>query len=516
MNNADAPNHRRAVRGFGWLLITAGFLICGYCLTLGWNRSILDLHGFRQSQTAITAYYLAQEGFSLDYETPVLGKPWAIPFEFPFFQYLAALVTWTGTMELDQAGRLVSIAFWVGCLLPLHLLLKERVADPLCRWGVVLVAWSSPTYLFWSRCFLMESCALFFSLFYLWLFIRTIRAGSLSMCFWTLLIGIMAALIKATTFLIVAVPCVLFFLLIVRGQWTDGGKILRSALCGGAMLLLPILGLAAWTTHADNLREENPLGRYMVSSNLQSWNYGTLAQKCSWSTWKEISRKESLLGAPRGSLFGLIIVTLLAALLYGTRYRLEILVLLAAFTSGPLVFTNLFFRHEYYYYEIDIYLEIALGLAVLGLTARLSSVWQLPIQYLAWALLFLAGILDYHRTLLPVIEATPFASELRRELAPLSHAGKKQDVLLVYGHDWNSSLPYYSGRKSIMAADWFSNDSVESSISKLSPDEHIAAVIIKGPLEQDLHFVEDKIARFNLNPVPVKTSWGDYYLRRSP
>ena len=56
--------------------------LTGICLVIhfifsmvGWNNSILDHHGFRQSQTAITSYYFIKDGFRLAYETPVLGAP---------------------------------------------------------------------------------------------------------------------------------------------------------------------------------------------------------------------------------------------------------------------------------------------------------------------------------------------------------------------------------------------------------------------------------------------------------
>jgi hypothetical protein len=50
------------------------------------EQPILEFHGFRQTQTAITSYWMMQEGWQLDYQTPVAGYPWAIPFEFPLIQ----------------------------------------------------------------------------------------------------------------------------------------------------------------------------------------------------------------------------------------------------------------------------------------------------------------------------------------------------------------------------------------------------------------------------------------------
>jgi hypothetical protein len=55
-------------------------------LTYGWGNTILDIHGFRQSQTAISAYYLLHGGAWVAYETPVLGPLWSIQMEFPLYQ----------------------------------------------------------------------------------------------------------------------------------------------------------------------------------------------------------------------------------------------------------------------------------------------------------------------------------------------------------------------------------------------------------------------------------------------
>ena len=61
-----------------------------FWLFVGLNQPIADLHQFRQTQTAITAYWIWRGGPWLAYETPVLGYPWSIPYEFPIFQYLLA------------------------------------------------------------------------------------------------------------------------------------------------------------------------------------------------------------------------------------------------------------------------------------------------------------------------------------------------------------------------------------------------------------------------------------------
>ena len=62
-----------------------GFMVAlslsAYALWIGWDQPIIDQHGFRQTQTALAAYWLLHGGDWLAYETPVLGSPWSIPME---------------------------------------------------------------------------------------------------------------------------------------------------------------------------------------------------------------------------------------------------------------------------------------------------------------------------------------------------------------------------------------------------------------------------------------------------
>lgn len=56
------------------LLVLAG-AHAAYVLILGLNKPLLDLHSFRQTQTAISVWRIMQGGPWLAYETPVLGAP---------------------------------------------------------------------------------------------------------------------------------------------------------------------------------------------------------------------------------------------------------------------------------------------------------------------------------------------------------------------------------------------------------------------------------------------------------
>ena len=112
--NAVTPAASRHGRLFLFLSIALFAAALGYYLwavSVGWSRPITERHDFRQTQCAITTYYMVKEPFKLAYETPVFGLPWSIPFEFPLYQWTVASVVRLFATPLEQTGRFVGICF---------------------------------------------------------------------------------------------------------------------------------------------------------------------------------------------------------------------------------------------------------------------------------------------------------------------------------------------------------------------------------------------------------------------
>ena len=99
----------------GWLpswcrdpfaVIFAFALILYTALTMpSLSQPLLDQHAFRQSQTAISAEWMANDLNPLRmpyYETPVFGAPWRVPFEFPIFQWLSAVLHVVSGMAIGK------------------------------------------------------------------------------------------------------------------------------------------------------------------------------------------------------------------------------------------------------------------------------------------------------------------------------------------------------------------------------------------------------------------------------
>jgi hypothetical protein len=143
-------------------------LVCFLCASaIGWQNTILDGdHGFRQTQTAISAAAMVGQPPKLAYDTPVLGPPWSIPFEFPIYQWTVAGLVTVFHRPLAPTGRAVGVAFFLMTLVPAWCLLRA------CGFGkgsglvILAMLLASPFYVFWSRTFMIESTALFFTTSY--------------------------------------------------------------------------------------------------------------------------------------------------------------------------------------------------------------------------------------------------------------------------------------------------------------------------------------------------------------
>ena len=156
------------------MLFIVCFIINIGLVTVGWKHSLSDFHGFRQSQVAISIYYLLKDGFTLNYQTPVLGAPWSIPLEFPTYQFLVASLVKIFGFQIETTGRFVSLVFFYLCITTVLLILKELGIEHNKRLLSASLILISPVYIFWSRTTLIESTALALSLLYIYFLILAI------------------------------------------------------------------------------------------------------------------------------------------------------------------------------------------------------------------------------------------------------------------------------------------------------------------------------------------------------
>ena len=464
---------------------------------------ILESHGWRQTQTAITSYYFQKDGFKLNYETPVRGEPWSIPLEFPIYQYLTALIPKYVGIELAQAGRLVNLIFTFLTCIPLYFTLKKLNISETARYITLILYLSSPVYFFWAGTFMIEGAALFFSISFLYyVVVCSSPSGNnfknLSGAFFFLS---MALLQKITTPLCILITwsgiyCWINKKDIFKFCW-DKIKILT------AVLTACIVGYA-WIKYADFLKIDHPAASGLISSNMTEWNFGTWAQRLSKTLWLDVIyyRNIRVIGL---NWLGLVVICI--ALFAGrSRERLVIIGALILFLFPFLVFTNLHLVHNYYQLSNDIFFIVALGISIASLIDIYKSTFR---EYIGvFIVIIFAGFNYYYFFTEYYLIKSQISPESNRTLAVSRYVREFSNPnrpIIVYGYSWSSEIPFYSERRA--NAPW--NDGYEGNLKAITEWERNFSVkpgaVVLCPIsnmELERKAVDDKFGK--IQPQLVK------------
>lgn len=507
-----SPAGRTEQRIALWLLCVAG-LFHLWTMTLGWNSANLPGNEFRQAQTAISAYHIQKDNdFSLAYPTPVLGKPWSIPMEFPLYQWSAVVVSNVTSLELVQAGRLVSIVCFYLTLPAIYLLLGLGQLSKGRRYLALTFVITCPLYTLYTRAFLIETMALMFSVWFLFAYIRALERRSVVWCLAAVLLGTLAGLVKITTFVLLILAAFVWTLWLLwrtrpgqtEGRWSDW---LRRSALGLAAALIPIVISGWWVQYADAIKAQNPAGEFLTSANLRNYNFGVgrrfSAQLWDYH-WYQIFREVT-------SVWVTILAGLLAVI-FARHWWRWIAALIVLFFSVQLVFPELYAWHAYYYVANAFTLMLAFAAVAWGvLDSRLprAGAWLL-------ILVMLGGqISGFFRIQYESMHgSSEGGSSLTKALRAITDA---DDVLVIAGEDWSSIIPYYAQRKALMIPNGreFQPEYMEKAYANLA-GERVVALLLKDKLRTNDPFIKQAISTFGLHPKPVFT-WEniDIYLEHN-
>jgi hypothetical protein len=482
------------------------FALClGYALwaaSIGWHHTVLDFIGFRQAQTALTTFFMVGQPPRLAYETPVVGPPWSIPFEFPVYQWIVASIVHFFDTPLDETGRAVGFLFFLLTLIPAYRLLAWLGFTRAHRVLALCVFVVSPFYLFWSRTFLIESTALFFSMCYLAAALPAVDKVGPARLGIAVLFGIVAALVKITTCFVFSSIILLYFVyrcFLARGEnppadpsENEEANALRWTFLFRAILLLgiPFASGLLWTRFADQHKALHPIGRHLMSSSeiMQRWNYGTLGQRLQWSTWGNI-----LAPAHYALGHGLVFPLAMLGSYFARRRRRIVLACLAVYPLAPLVFTNLYCFHEYYAFANNVLL---LAAAAVGLIALMERGGRCRLAGLMGLACFFALAIWRFQVYYYPIQAKN-RNELNAVARAVQEVTQPDDVVVILGCDWSSELPYYSRRRCLSVPFWL-DPSVEKipDYLALEPPYQVGAVVVHTAwLPIDRTAMQEAIAR---------------------
>lgn len=454
--------------GAVWSRLPAVFAGAMFCFS-AWvtfravDQPLIDIHAFRQTQTALTAEWMVREGWRLDYQTPVAGAPWAIPLEFPIYQSLVAAVVAVTGLDLSATGRVVSWLFLVACAWPACGLADRLRLPRSVAWTSCTLLWSAPLYVYWGRTFMIETTAMFFSLACLPFWLDVVRGEGGRRSRWLFVIfASLAVLQKATT----GGPVLLVLLVAGAIRWLVPGDRppgTRPAAVWAIALSLASLAVGvAWTAHADGVKETNPLGKVLAGSGMAAWHFGTLAQKLDFETWRLVVWERGF----RWNAAGLLGVAALACFWVWPapgrtaeqrRDRLLVLTGLTLYLLPILIFTNLHWVHEYYQVACVVFLLGALAVVLGSWLPRVTGLAALTTLLLVP---FVLANLKQFRAAYGIVVARPLeqqdpAAVSRYRLGEwLREATPAASGLVVFGQTWNSELPFHAGRKACVCPTW--------------------------------------------------------------
>ena len=436
-------------------LAILAFLYAARLALLYSGQPPLEWHSFRQAQTALNAYWLARDGFRFAYETPVGGYPWSIPFEFPLYEWLVALISNATGASLDSTGRITSFAFLALCLWPVHSVIRSLDLPKATFWCFVAITFSSPLYVFWGRSFMIETTALFFTLCAIRYFVDVMvgKAGSKPLLLFFLFASL-AILQKSTTALPALMTLSVVFcihrylqlrsvpaLMLDAKAWKTGASVVAAVLVG-----------YAWVRFSDAQKVLSPLGQHLTSDMLSVFNFGIAEKRMSSVLWLEVLWQRMLTKNASGILG---IALLLLPFVFATSLKVRSITLASiALSLLPLlVFTNLHMVHDYYQTANLLFLFFAISVAV---TATGGPETGLRPALFATVLLVASNIIhlrtDDQLKIGKRFDKTnrdvAVGALLKRELA-------EGGQFVAFGNDWSSTFAYLSGHKSFTVPAWF-------------------------------------------------------------
>jgi hypothetical protein len=257
---------------------------------------------------------------------------------------------------------------------------------------------------------------------------------------------------------------------------------------------LPLAAGLAWVLYADHLKRLNPMAsRFLTSDTLRAWNYGTWEQKTDWSSWQHFLESTVSLTVGHYGVLALLLLSLLVVRRYQALIALSLLSYLMAFA----IFTNLYLVHDYYGCGSAIALIISVSLVVVALLES-DRRTRRAIGILFLTFLIAICFVRYRIYYLPIVNVNNqyFEHQLGEEIRKVTET---DEVILIYGADWSSEIPYGARRRALMDR-WslpLSDPSMVAAI-EVTGRERITAMVICGDRARDQQFVHERTDYFGL------------------
>lgn len=389
----------------------------------------------REWQTATTAWWIAHLGVGPGVAPcPLMGPPWRIPMEWPLFQWLAATLTRL-SIPLEVAGRMVALASAAAVVWLASVIGGRFGLDRDLRWIVAALTATSPLMVAYGLSFTIETLALALALGHLAAFLLWLERPRWLWLVLSIISGLLAAPVKATTWAPVAAVLGLAALLWVHRRRSRAVR----ALSGAAVVLVPALvaGLF-WTATADQVKASNPLTSELGSAALAWWNFGTWEQRLSPAAWCAYGLRWVVLALGPGA--AMVLAWALVSALRRRVFPLDraaLAVVVVGVVAGPAVFANLHLVHDYYALPGLVFTMVAVALVSASVRLpRALVATALAANLAAGAAFLLAKQANY---------ADPLVEGVVARIGALPEPGP----VVVFGAYLNAEIPYLAERRAL-------------------------------------------------------------------
>ena len=408
------------------------------------SQPFTALSSFRQTETAYPALIYHEQGINLLHpQLPVFGSPWQVPFEFPLFQAMAALV-----MNLGVATDLALRATGLICFMATAVAVWGLVRHLSTRTAAVialLVFLLSPFNIWWSRSSMIEYMATALSVGYVWAGMIWIDKRQNRFAALAIVLGSLAMAVKVTSAVFWMVPLLLYW---SRGPRPPLRVLLRDQLNVSLVLLLvPLIVCVLWTHYADGIKASSPATSWLTSEALFTWNFGTIAQRLSVHAWYDVLYPfDSLVtGLP---FWGFLILCGIAAL---REKRAVWIGIILAGALPVIVFFNLYVVQEYYLAAVTPAVAAVLGYAIDGIIRYWKPTPLRVVSVLAMLAALGSAIVAQRNFLAPIYTNQVADPENVLPQAREIDAGTHPQNLIVFdGLTWSPAVPYYARRRGMM------------------------------------------------------------------
>lgn len=432
-----------------------------------WGGELTEMHVFRQSQTALSVYWMLRDGISLLLPPlPVFGieNP-SIPMEFPLYHALATLLAHVMPGSLLEktllACRIVNFASFLGAAYAFMRIVRRywnsRVGNIALAFFLFL-----PFPMGWAGVVSIEYLSLALVLVYCELLLRLFLEEEFD---WRLValamvIGSLAMLSKITTALIYG-PAValLWYHWVFRAQLRP--TLIRAVVTTLCVAIVPFLIGYAWTHWSDSVKAQSPLTYFLTSAGSAEWNFGTVRGRLSPGGWAKIGSYWFL------QVFAVACIPLVVAgvVHLWKQDRTKLLLLALPPITALAVFFNLYMHHNYYHLAIlpSLIVVIAVGFEALfhKLDARRATYLGAAFLVGSWAFMGLQTLIPHYDTAYALLSEFRFVHQKRhpdriRDLIivdDMKKFTKPDDVTLVAVDNWPATIPLLAERRVVMASE---------------------------------------------------------------